>query len=46
MSQHSNDGTSFKKDVIGIFDVIVNPQYNRAFIAVVMVMLGQQLCGQ
>ena len=46
MSQHSDEGADFKKDVVGIFDVIVHPQYNRAFIAVVTVMLGQQLCGQ
>ena len=46
MSRHSDEGADFKNDLVGIFDVIVHPQYNRAFIAVVTVMLGQQLCGQ
>lgn len=46
MSQHSDENTDIKRDIVGIFDVIVHPEYNRGTIAVVMVMLGQQLCGE
>ena len=34
-----------KKEVLSIFEVLWKPDYNRAIIAVVAVMLAQQLCG-
>jgi hypothetical protein len=35
-----------KKDLLSIFDVLWRPDYNRAIIAVIVVMLAQQLCGR
>lgn len=35
-----------KKDVLSIFEVIRRPEYNRAAIVVMMVMVAQQLCGE
>ncbi|KAI9812930.1 MAG: hypothetical protein M1827_004448 [Pycnora praestabilis] len=43
-SSVSPDSTS-KKTQISFFDVIWHPEYNRAIVAVVAVMLAQQLCG-
>jgi hypothetical protein len=48
MSHHSGGSTKgnmIKKDVLSIFDVLWKPDYNRAIIAVIAVMLAQQLCG-
>ena len=48
MSHHSGSSTKghmLKKDVVTIFGVLRNPETNRAIIAVVMVMVAQQLCG-
>ena len=48
MSHHSgssNKGNMAKKEVLSIFEVLWKPDYNRAIIAVVAVMLAQQLCG-
>src|SRR3954453_20415908 len=48
MSHHSassNKGNTTKKEVISIFEVLWKPEYNRAIIAVVAVMLAQQLFG-
>lgn len=49
MSHHSETSTSkrkrAKKEVLGILQVIRHPEYNKAVIAVMMVMLAQQLCG-
>ena len=36
---------SLKRETVGIFQVLVHPQYYRATIAVIMVMIAQQLCG-
>ncbi len=40
------DAKDIKKDVLSIFDVIRRPEYNRAAIVVMMVMVAQQLCGE
>lgn len=44
-----SDQAPFRKDLeretIGIFRVLLHPQYNRAVIAVMMVMVAQQFCG-
>jgi MFS family permease len=48
LSHHSggsNKGITAKKEVLSIFEVLWIPDYNRAIIAVVAVMLAQQLCG-
>lgn len=48
MSHHSgssNKGNIAKGEVLSIFEVLRKPDYNRAIIAVVAVMLAQQLCG-
>ena len=34
-----------KKETLGIFQVILHPQYHRAIFAVMMVMIAQQFCG-
>ena len=36
---------NFEKETLGFFEVIIHPDHNKAVIAVMMVMLGQQLCG-
>lgn len=36
---------AIKKSTIGMFEVILHPNYNRAILAVVAVMVAQQLCG-
>jgi len=49
MSHHSGSVTkteTVKQDVVGIFQVLYRPEYNRGTIAVVIVMMGQQLCGK
>lgn len=35
-----------RKQVVGIFEVIRHPEYNKATFAVMMVMLAQQFCGK
>ena len=35
-----------RKQVVGIFEVIRHPEYNKATFAVMMVMLAQQFCGR
>ena len=48
MSHHSGGSTKrdmTKRDILSIFDVLWKPQYNRAIVAVIAVMLAQQLCG-
>ena len=35
-----------RKEVVGIFEVIRHPQYNKATFAVIMVMVAQQFCGE
>jgi hypothetical protein len=48
-SHHSEVPTQRKttrKDILSIFDVLWRPEYNRAIIAVIAVMLAQQLCGK
>lgn len=37
--------TAFKRETVGIFGVLVNPRYNKAIVAVMMVMIAQQFCG-
>jgi MFS family permease len=34
-----------KKEVVGVFEVLRHPEYNRATFAVMMVMVAQQFCG-
>jgi len=34
-----------KKEIVGMWHVIRNPEYNKAAIAVIMIMIAQQLCG-
>jgi hypothetical protein len=41
----STTANMIKKEVLSIFDVLWKPEYNRAVIAVIAVMLAQQLCG-
>ena len=49
-SHHSAASTTkrnmAKKEILGILQVIRHPEYNKAVIAVMMVMLAQQLCGK
>jgi hypothetical protein len=48
LSHHSggsNKGNTAKREVLSILEVLWKPEYNRAIIAVVAVMLAQQLCG-
>lgn len=45
---HSDQGgirQGIEQETIGIFGVLVHPQYNRAILAVMVVMVAQQLCG-
>lgn len=49
ISHHSGGptkGNTTKKDILSIFDVLWKPEYNRAIIAVIAVMIAQQLCGK
>lgn len=36
---------ALKKSTIGMLDVIIHPNYNRAIVAVMAIMVAQQLCG-
>ncbi|KAF2817137.1 uncharacterized protein BDZ99DRAFT_404568 [Mytilinidion resinicola] len=49
MSHHSDASISKRdlanKEVLGLLQVVRHPQYHKAAIAVMMVMLAQQLCG-
>ncbi|KAI9709284.1 MAG: hypothetical protein M1820_003404 [Bogoriella megaspora] len=50
MSHHSDEEAPRKRDmakksIVGIFEVIRHPEYNKATFAVMMVMIAQQLCG-
>jgi MFS family permease len=48
-SHHSEVPTQRKttrKDILSIFEVLWKPEYNRAIIAVIAVMIAQQLCGK
>lgn len=36
---------NFKRETIGIFGVLIHPHYNRAILAVMVIMVAQQFCG-